>query len=108
MTSYYDVALKEARTAILKRSNGFRMVVGQLEDREALARAAEAAEPEVIIHLAAQAGVRYSIEEPRTYIDSNLIGSWNILDLAKEVQPKHLLMASTSSVYGANEQIAFS
>ncbi len=107
MTPYYDVRLKERRHAILSRSNGFRPVVGMLEDRNALDKAADVGEPDVIVHLAAQAGVRYSLENPKAYVDSNLIGSWNILELAKAMQPKHLLLASTSSIYGANEKIPF-
>ncbi|KQS87885.1 MULTISPECIES: NAD-dependent epimerase [unclassified Rhizobium] len=107
MTPYYDVRLKERRHSILSRSNGFRPVVGMLEDRNALDKAAEVGEPDVVVHLAAQAGVRYSLENPKAYVDSNLIGSWNILELAKAVQPKHLLLASTSSIYGANEKIPF-
>ncbi|MFK0162138.1 NAD-dependent epimerase [Rhizobium sp. NPDC090279] len=107
MTPYYDVKLKEKRTAILARSNGFKAVVGMLEDKAALDHAAELAEPDVIVHLAAQAGVRYSLENPRSYVDSNLVGSFNILELARNLQPKHLLLASTSSVYGANEKIPF-
>jgi len=107
MTPYYDVKLKEKRTAILARSNGFRAVTGMLEDKAALDHAAELAEPEVIVHLAAQAGVRYSLENPRSYIDSNVTGSFNVLELARNLQPKHLLLASTSSVYGANEKIPF-
>lgn len=108
VTDYYDVRLKEARIARLSRANNFRFVKGMLEDPGALDRAAEEAEPEVIVHLAAQAGVRYSIEAPRTYVDSNLVGSWAVLELARRVQPQHLLLASTSSVYGANEEIPFS
>jgi UDP-glucuronate 4-epimerase len=107
MTPYYDVALKKARHALLKRSNGFSEHIGQLEDMAALERAADAAEPDVIVHLAAQAGVRYSIDHPRTYADSNLIGSFNVLELARARQPAHLLLASTSSVYGANEEMPF-
>ncbi|WP_313606854.1 NAD-dependent epimerase [Rhizobium sp.] len=107
MTPYYDVRLKKKRVEILSRSNGFKAVEGMLEDREALEKAAELAEPEVIIHLAAQAGVRYSLENPRSYIDSNLVGSFNVIDLAKALKPRHLLLASTSSVYGANEKIPF-
>ncbi len=107
MTPYYDVKLKEKRTAILARSNGFKAVTGMLEDKAALDHAAALAEPDVIVHLAAQAGVRYSLENPRSYVDSNLVGSFNILELARNLQPKHLLLASTSSVYGANEKIPF-
>ncbi|MGV1789566.1 NAD-dependent epimerase [Rhizobium sp. A37_96] len=107
MTPYYDVRLKEKRTAILARSNGFKAVTGMLEDKAALDHAAELAEPDVIVHLAAQAGVRYSLENPRSYVDSNVTGSFNVLELARNLQPKHLLLASTSSVYGANEKIPF-
>src|SRR6185312_13527569 len=85
----------------------FRAVVGRLEDTAALEAAAAAAEPEVIVHLAAQAGVRYSIENPRAYADSNLAGSFNVLELARALKPGHLLMASTSSVYGANQTMPF-
>ncbi len=107
VTDYYDVRLKEARLAKLAENQSFRFVKGQLEDQSALKRAADLADPEVIVHLAAQAGVRYSIDHPRTYIDSNLTGSWTVLELAREIQPKHLLLASTSSVYGANEDMPF-
>lgn len=107
MTPYYDVRLKEARHALLERSNGFRAVIGQLEDAEALKQAAELAEPEVIVHLAAQAGVRYSIENPKAYVDANLTGSWNVLEIAKAAGVKHLMLASTSSVYGANDKVPF-
>jgi UDP-glucuronate 4-epimerase len=107
MTKYYDVKLKEARHAILERSSGFSAVIGQLEDIEAIKRAGDLAEPEVIIHLAAQAGVRYSLENPKAYVDSNLVGTWNVLELAKAREARHLLLASTSSIYGANEKIPF-
>ncbi|TCR91832.1 NAD-dependent epimerase [Rhizobium sp. BK376] len=107
MTPYYDVKLKEKRVAILSRSNGFKAVTGLLEDKGALEKAAELAEPEVIVHLAAQAGVRYSLENPKSYVDSNVTGSFNILELVRALKPKHLLLASTSSVYGANEKIPF-
>ena len=107
MTPYYDVRLKEARHAILGRSNGFKPVIGMLEDVAALQRAADAAEPEVIIHLAAQAGVRYSLENPRAYVEANLVGSFNVLELARTVGVKHLMLASTSSVYGGNDKLPF-
>ena len=107
MTPYYDVRLKEARHAILARSNGFRTHIGMLEDMAALEQAAAEAEPEIIIHLAAQAGVRYSLENPRAYVDSNVTGSFNVLEVARQIAPKHLLLASTSSAYGANEKMPF-
>ena len=107
MTDYYDVRLKQSRLARLSECDGYRHVTGMLEDRAALDRAAALASPDVIVHLAAQAGVRYSIEAPRSYVDSNLTGSWNVLELARDLKPRHLLMGSTSSVYGANREIPF-
>ena len=68
---------------------------------------AEAFQPEIIVHLAAQAGVRYSLENPRAYVDSNLIGTFNVMEAARKLKVEHLLMASTSSVYGANEDMPF-
>lgn len=108
MTDYYDVRLKEARRDMLLRRNGYGHVTGLLEDRAALDEAAALANPDVVIHLAAQAGVRYSLEAPRTYIDSNLVGSWNVLELARELKPQHLMLGSTSSIYGANHVVPFS
>ncbi|MFO0991164.1 MAG: NAD-dependent epimerase/dehydratase family protein [Hyphomicrobiales bacterium] len=107
MTTYYDVTLKRERTAILARSNAFRGHEILLEDMARLRDVAEADKPEIIIHLAAQAGVRYSLENPRAYVDANLVGTFNILEVAREIKPKHLLIASTSSVYGANSSIPF-
>ncbi|MBH0236993.1 NAD-dependent epimerase/dehydratase family protein [Methylobrevis albus] len=107
MTPYYDPKLKAARHAILARSNGFRAHLGMLEDRAALERAAEDAAPDVIVHLAAQAGVRYSLEAPKAYVDANLVGTANVLEIARALQPRHLLIASTSSVYGLSEAPVF-
>ncbi|HEY0624962.1 NAD-dependent epimerase/dehydratase family protein [Sphingomonas sp.] len=107
LTDYYDPALKRERNVILQAFPGYHFIEAPLEDRDALMRAVEKRPPEVIVHLAAQAGVRYSIEEPETYVSSNLTGSWAVLELARMFRPKHLLMASTSSVYGANEKIPF-
>jgi UDP-glucuronate 4-epimerase len=107
MTPYYDVTLKEERHAILARSNGFRAHVAMLEDMAALTRAIETAAPDVIVHLAAQAGVRYSLENPRAYVDANLVGTFNVMELARSVKPKHFLLASTSSVYGGNQNVPF-
>lgn len=108
VTDYYDVALKQSRLAILERLDNFTFVKARLEDLATLEAAAANAQPDIIIHLAAQAGVRYSLEEPETYIDSNLKGSWSVLELARRIQPRHLLLASTSSVYGANDTVPFS
>ncbi len=107
MTAYYDVALKRARVAALGASNLFRNHEAMLEDQETLDRIADEARPDVVIHLAAQAGVRYSIEQPRPYVDSNLVGSFNVLELVRRLKPRHFLMASTSSVYGANATMPF-
>ncbi len=107
MTSYYDVALKKDRLARLLGRSNFQHVNGMLEDMDALLGAGEMAGPDVIVHLAAQAGVRYSLESPRAYLDSNIVGSFNVLELARRLKPKHLLLASTSSVYGANEKMPF-
>ena len=107
MTAYYNVRLKEARHAALAQFPGFTPEIAMLEDGEALARAVESAQPDVIVHLAAQAGVRYSLQNPRAYVDSNVTGSFNVIDLAREIGVKHLLLASTSSVYGASPQVPF-
>ncbi len=106
-TPYYDVALKAARHAILETHAAFTPHVLMLEDSRALARATAAAGPEVIVHLAAQAGVRYSLENPRAYIDANLVGTFNVLEVARAAGVGHLLVASTSSVYGANRATPF-
>jgi UDP-glucuronate 4-epimerase len=107
MTPYYDVRLKERRHAILQKSNGFRAHIGLLEDRAALDRAVADCRPEIVIHLAAQAGVRYSLEHPEAYVSANLDGMFNLLEVAREALPRHLLIASTSSIYGANPNLPF-
>jgi UDP-glucuronate 4-epimerase len=108
LTPYYDPALKQARLAILKGRNGFSFDQAMLEDAPTLTDAFERAAPEVIVHLAAQAGVRYSLENPKAYVDSNLVGFFNVLELAKSLKVRHLLLASTSSIYGASETRPFS
>jgi UDP-glucuronate 4-epimerase len=107
MTAYYDINLKHARREILCACPGFHDTIAMLEDMPALTRAVEQFSPDIIIHLAAQAGVRYSLENPRAYVDANLVGTFNIMELARLHQPKHLLMASTSSVYGASPTVPF-
>lgn len=107
MTDYYDVALKRRRAQGLLQSPGFALTEARLEDAERLLSVAHAFRPDVIVHLAAQAGVRYSIEAPRTYVDSNLVGTFNLMEAARETGVAHLLMASTSSVYGANASMPF-
>ena len=107
MTDYYDVRLKTARHDVLRQYPRFSATEALLEDDSALQAAINAARPEVIIHLAAQAGVRYSIDNPRAYVDANLIGSFNVMEGARTHKVKHLLMASTSSVYGANTEMPY-
>ncbi len=107
LTDYYDVALKQRRNAMLLQSPGFTTTEGMLEDQGTLDTVADEFQPEVIVHLAAQAGVRYSLENPRAYIDSNIVGTFNVMEVARRLQVQHLLMASTSSVYGANEEMPF-
>jgi len=107
MSTYYDVRLKQRRHQILLQNPNFSAVEARLEDRVALDSIADAFQPEVIVHLAAQAGVRYSLEAPRDYIDSNIIGTFNVMEVARRLKVQHLLMASTSSAYGANEAMPF-
>jgi len=106
-TPYYDVRLKTARHSLLEKSPAFHPKVALLEDAEAMSAFADEAAPEVIVHLAGQAGVRYSLENPRAYVDANLVGSFNILEIAHKHKPRHLLLASTSSVYGGNTKMPF-
>ncbi len=107
MTDYYDVALKRRRHAVLLQKPGFAATEGMLEAQDLLDQVADDFRPDVIVHLAAQAGVRYSLENPRAYVDSNIIGTFNVMEVARRHQVAHLLMASTSSVYGANESMPF-
>ena len=103
MTPYYDVTLKAARWAELQKSPLFRGKVAMLEDGAEVF----AEKPDAIVHLAAQAGVRYSLENPRAYVDSNLLGTFNVMELARSRAVPHFLLASTSSVYGANAAMPF-
>jgi UDP-glucuronate 4-epimerase len=107
MTDYYDVRLKQRRHQILLQNPHFTATEALLEDRATLDTTADAFQPDIIVHLAAQAGVRYSIENPRAYLDSNVIGTFNVMEAARRLQIQHLLMASTSSVYGANTEMPF-
>ena len=107
LTPYYDPALKEARLAQLKGRDGFSFDVAMLEDMPRLSALADRARPEIIVHLAAQAGVRYSLENPRAYVDANLVGGFNVLEIARKLKVGHLLFASTSSVYGVSETQPF-
>ncbi|MDB9831641.1 GDP-mannose 4,6-dehydratase [Candidatus Pelagibacter sp.] len=107
MNNYYDVRLKKARYQILKKYKKFSFTKGKIENQKTLSRSILKFKPKIIIHLAAQAGVRYSIEKPRIYLDSNITGTYNVIELAKKVNVKHLLIASSSSVYGANKKLPF-
>ena len=107
INDYYDVNLKLARQNILLKDKNFSTTKGLLEDNDKLNEVADKFQPDVIIHLAAQAGVRYSLENPRTYIHSNIVGTFNVMEIARKLKVKHLLMASTSSVYGANTEMPF-
>ena len=107
MTSYYDVELKRKRLAILSAFDGFRQIEAMLEAPETWHPQLEGARFDTIIHLAAQAGVRYSIEAPAAYVDSNLRGTFALLEFARMAKPDHLLLASTSSVYGMSDNPSF-
>ncbi|MEQ1944190.1 NAD-dependent epimerase/dehydratase family protein [Mesorhizobium sp. VNQ89] len=107
MTPYYDVDLKRRRHEILGAKPDFAAVEAMLEDAPALRAAADKASPDVVVHLAAQAGVRYSLEQPHSYASSNLTGMLNMLEVCRAVQPKHFLFASTSSVYGMSDKPEF-
>jgi UDP-glucuronate 4-epimerase len=107
LTDYYDVNLKKRRTEILCQHPNFSFTQAMLEDSMAVQSAVESASPHIIVHLAAQAGVRYSIENPRAYLDSNIVGTFNVMEAARSVPVQHLLMASTSSAYGANLTMPF-
>ncbi len=101
-TSYYDVKLKRRRSKILEKNKHFTLEEFCLTKRSKVTRACCNFKPNLIIHLAAQAGVRYSIENPQAYVDCNIIGTFNLLEAAKKINCEHTLIASTSSVYGAN------
>ena len=108
MTDYYDVTLKQRRHQMLLQTPGFSATEDLLENHDRLMQVAEGFRPDIIVHLAAQAGVRYSLEHPRSYVESNVLGTFNVMEVARTHKVEHLLMASTSSVYGANEDMPFS
>ena len=107
LTDYYDVALKQRRHAMLLQRPRFACTIGLLEDRPVFDACADAFAPDIIVHLAAQAGVRYSLQAPGAYLQANVIGTLSVLEAAKRLGVRHLLMASTSSVYGANTDMPF-
>ncbi|MEX3017415.1 NAD-dependent epimerase/dehydratase family protein [Gymnodinialimonas hymeniacidonis] len=107
MTDYYDVGLKEGRLAQLDPHGAFTNVTARIEDPGVLHDLFETHRPEAVIHLAAQAGVRYSIENPESYVQANLIGTFRLLEAMRAFPPKHSLLASTSSAYGANTDMPY-
>ncbi|MDC0570155.1 GDP-mannose 4,6-dehydratase [bacterium] len=109
LSDYYDRSLKEDRHRHLEGNygNSFSATVGMLEDSDCLKKKLFDFQPDIVIHLAAQAGVRYSLEHPEAYINSNIIGTFNLLEAIKAMDIKHFLMASTSSAYGSNTEMPF-
>ena len=107
LTDYYDVALKQKREAMLLQSSAYSSVHTLIETPNVLMNLFAKEQPDVVIHLAAQAGVRYSIENPRSYLESNLVGTFELLEAARAYPPAHMLFASTSSAYGANTQMPY-
>lgn len=107
MTEYYDVALKQRRHAMLLQHPNFSATEAMLEDTQAFDAMADEFAPQVIIHLAGQAGVRYSLENPRSYLETNVMGTFNVMEAARRLKVEHLLMASSSSVYGGNDVMPF-
>lgn len=107
MSDYYDVALKRRRESDLLRFASFRVLHEKIETRNILMEVFAKEQPDIVIHLAAQAGVRHSIENPRAYLESNINGTFELLEAAREHPPVHMLLASTSSAYGANLEMPF-
>jgi len=107
VTDYYDPALKRSRLKLLAEFPRFEQVEGMLEDAALLSESLARSKANMVVHLAAQAGVRYSIEAPHSYVQSNLVGTANLLEAVRANPPQHLLFASTSSVYGGNAKMPF-
>jgi len=107
MSDYYDISIKKHRESILIQYKFFRSIHEKIEGKNILLQIFAQEKPDVIIHLAAQAGVRYSIDNPRAYLESNIIGTFELLEAARAYPPSHMLLASTSSSYGANELMPY-
>lgn len=107
INNYYDIRLKKKRNSILKKYKKFKFTKANLENYNKLSNVVMKFKPDVIIHLAAQAGVRYSIENPDAYLSSNIVGTFNVIKISNKIKVKHLLVGSSSSVYGANKKIPF-
>ena len=108
MNKYYSIELKNSRLKLLKEFSGFTFYKNDLSDQAAVAKLFNKEKPQRVIHLGAQAGVRYSLQDPHTYIQSNVVGTLNILEGCRHHQVEHLVFASTSSVYGLNKKYPFS
>lgn len=108
LNEYYDIKIKKARLKELEQNKNFVFIKGNIADKEALEKIFKEYEPEIVVNLAAQAGVRYSITNPDVYIESNIIGFYNILECCRHYPVKHLVYASSSSVYGLNKKVPYS
>lgn len=108
LNDYYDVALKEFRLKELKKYSSFTFVKGNIADKKLIMELFKKYEPAVVVNLAAQAGVRYSISNPDAYVESNLVGFFNILEACRNYPVEHLVYASSSSVYGSNKKVPYS
>ena len=108
LNEYYDVRIKESRLKELEQNKNFKFIKGNLADKETVEKIFKEYKPEIVVNLAAQAGVRYSITNPDVYIESNIIGFYNILECCRHYPVKHLVYASSSSVYGSNKKVPYS
>lgn len=108
LNEYYDVTLKQARLKLLEEMTGFTFIKADISDKAAVSRVVQQEKPTHVIHLAAQAGVRYAFENPDAYITSNIVGFQNVIEAANAAGVEHFVYASTSSVYGANTNMPFS
>ena len=107
MNNYYDINLKKSRLNILKNNKNFSFTKGNIENKKMMSESILRFKPSIILHLAAQAGVRYSLKNPDAYLQSNIIGTFNIIKIANIIKTKHLIIGSSSSVYGANKKFPF-
>lgn len=107
MSDYYDVFLKKRRESILFENQAYRSVHEKIEKHNILLQLFAEERPDIVIHLAAQAGVRHSINNPRSYLESNIVGTFELLEAARAYPPDHMLLASTSSTYGANKDLPY-
>lgn len=108
LNDYYEVSLKKERLSILKKYANYRFVKTDLADKEAVFRLFKEFRPQIVVNLAAQAGVRYSIDNPDAYIQSNIVGFFHVLEACRNYPVEHLVFASSSSVYGGNKKVPFS